>query len=238
MLGVVGCQVRTGVTVTVEDDGSGEVEVEVGLDAEALARVPDLDRNGVSDGADLVRLIRVDDLTAAGWEVGEVSAPDDETGFVTLAATKPFGTPAEADEILAELTGPDGGLEDLEVTREASFGVTKYGFSGEADLSAGLEAFGDEGLATALDGEPLGEDAAMIEQRLGAPLAEMVRLSIEVALPGGVTEEWKPELGGESVEMSASSTVYDRIAMGLAIVAVGCLVALVVVLLRRRTAQG
>ena len=233
VLVVAGCQVRTDVTVTVEDDGSGEVEVAIGLDAEALARVPDLDRDGAPSPGDLVALVRVDDLTANGWTVGEVSEPDEE-GFVWLAATKPFGTPEEAGRVLAELTGPDGGLEDMEVTRSTSFGVTRYGFSGEADLSDGLEAFGDEGLATALDGEPLGQDAAAIEQRLGAPLAEMLRLTVGVALPGGVAERWSPELGGESVEMEAASTVYHRPALALAVVAVGCLVALVVVLVRRR----
>jgi hypothetical protein len=234
---VAGCQVRTEVTVTVDDDGSGEVEVAVGLDPEALARVPDLDRDGAPSADDLVALVRVDDLTAAGWTLGEISEPD-EDGFVWLAATKPFGTPEEAREVLAELTGPDGGLEDLEVTRSSSFGVARYGFSGEADLSDGLEAFGDEGLATALDGEPLGQDAAAIEQRLGAPLAEMVTLTFRVGLPGGVDDRWEPVLGGESVEMKADSTVYDRPALALAVIAVGCLVALAVVLLRRRSAAS
>ena len=233
----VGCEVRTDVTVTMEDDGSGEVEVAVGLDPEAVARVPDLDRDGSATSEDLVALVRVEDLTAAGWTVGEVSEPDDD-GFVWLAATKPFGTPEEAQEVLAELTGPDGGLEDLEVTRDSSYGVTRYGFSGEADLSAGLEAFGDEGMATALDGEPLGQDAAAIEQRLGAPLADMVKLSIAVALPGGVADEWSPELGGESVEMSAKSTVYDRPVLALTVVALGSLIALAIVLFRRRTSSS
>jgi hypothetical protein len=229
--------VRTDVTVTVEDDGSGAVEVAVGLDAEALGRVPDLDRDGAAGAADLMALVRVDDLVASGWTVGEVSEPDDD-GFVWLAATKPFGTPEEAEEVLRELTGPDGGLEDLEVTRDASYGVTRYGFAGEADLSDGLEAFGDEGLATALDGEPLGQDAAAIEQRLGAPLADMVTLTVEVGLPGGVSDRWEPVLGGESVEMEAGSTVYDRPVLFLTVVALGCLVALAVVLLRRRTSRS
>ena len=233
LLLVAGCQVRTEVTVTVDDDGSGDVEVAVGLDPEAVAQLPDLDRDGGADAADLMALVRVDDLTAAGWSVGEVSEPDAD-GFVWLAITKPFGTPEEARSVLAELTGTDGGLQDLEVTRDASYGVTKYGFSGEADLTEGLEAFGDEGLATALDGEPLGQDAAAIEQRLGAPLSDMVRLSVDVSLPGGVAEKWAPELGGDRVDMSADSTVYNRPVLFLTVVALGCLVALAVVLFRRR----
>lgn len=241
MLAVVltaGCQVRTAVTVTVEDDGSGTVEVAVGLDAEALGRVPDLDASGVSDGADLVRLVRVDDLTAAGWSVGEVSSPDGE-GFVWLQVTKPFGTPGEAQSVLAELTGPDGGLQDLSVSRSASYGQTSYEFSGVADLSGGLESFGDEGLATALDGEPLGEDPADIAQRLGAPLEEMVKLSVDVSLPGDVTDEWSPVLGGAPVDMAAESTVYNRSVLALTVIALVSAVSLVVVLLlRRRTSSS
>jgi hypothetical protein len=237
VLVAAGCQVRTVVTVSMQKDGSGTVDVAVGLDAEAVAKVPDLDGSGASDTADLVKLVRVDVLTAAGWTFGEPSAPDVE-GFVWLAATKPFATPAEATQILAELTGSEGGLRDLQVERDASYGVTKYAFSGVADLSGGLEAFGDQGLATALDGEPLGQDAAAIEQRLGQPLAEMVKLSVQVELPGGTAESWDPELGGEPVDMAADVTVYDRMVLGLTLVAVGCVVALAVVLLLRRRSSS
>lgn len=232
-----GCQVRTDVTVSMEDDGSGTVEVAVGLDEEAVAKVPDLDGSGVSNTADLVKLVRVEDLTAAGWTIGEPSEPDSD-GFVWVNTTKPFATPDEATQILEDLTGPGGGLRSLELERKASYGSTEYGFSGVADLSGGLEAFGDEGLASALDGEPLGQDAAAIEQRLGQPLAEMVKLSVRVELPGGTAEAWAPELGGEPVDMMLDVVVYDRIVLGLTVVAVGCLVALGVVLLLRRRAPS
>ena len=232
-----GCQVRTVVTVSMEDDGSGTVDVAVGLDQEAVAKVPDLDGSGASNSADLVKLVRVDDLTAAGWTIGEPSDADAE-GFVWLDASKPFATPDEATEILAELTGPDGGLRDLQVERKASYGVTRYAFSGVADLSGGLEAFGDQGLATTLDGEPLGQDAAAIEQRLGQPLAEMVKLSVKVELPGGTADSWDPVLGGEPVDMAADVTIYDRIVLALTVLSIGCLVALAVVLLARRRAAG
>lgn len=236
MLAVVvaaGCQVRTTVTVTVEDDGSGTVEVALGLDTEALARVPDLDGNGASDASDLTGLVRVDDLKSAGWTISDPTAKADKDGFVWMTATKPFGTEDEAESILAELTGPEGGLRNFEVERSNSFGRTSYSFSGTADLSGGLEAFGDENLAAALGGEPLGQDAAGIETELGQPLADMVLLEVQVDLPGGDTKTWKPKLG-ETTEMSTKSQVTDRLVFGLAIVAVSCVVALAVVLLTRR----
>src|SRR5690606_4053970 len=200
------CQVRTTVVVDVAEDGSGTVEVAVGLDAQAVAGLPDLDADGRSGGADLAALVRVDDLAAAGWTVAEPAADDDGTTW--LRVTRAFGTPAEATEILAGLTGPDGPLRDLRVTRSASFGRVEYGFRGTADLRGGLEASGDEGLAAALEGEPLGEDAAAIEARAGRPLAEAFTLRITARLAGEETT-WAPVLGEGPVDMAAASTSFD-----------------------------
>lgn len=216
VLATAACEVRTTVAVDVADDGSGTVEVAVGLDAAALERLPDLDGDGVSGAADLAALVRSDDLAAAGWTVAEPDADDDGTTW--LRATRAFGTPAEATEILAAVTGPDGPLRDLRVTRSASFGRVEYGFRGTADLRGGLEAFGDEGLAAALEGEPLGEDEAAIEERAGRPLAEAFTFEITSRLPGDETT-WTPALGDGPVEIAATSTVYDRPVLALAAVA-------------------
>jgi hypothetical protein len=231
-----GCQVQTTVTIHMDDDGSGTVEVAVGLDEAALAELPDLDRSGVGDAADLTRLVRVDDLTATGWTVGAPGADGDVTW---LRATKPFGTPAEAAQILTELTGPEGGLRDFRLERKRSFGSTEYSFAGHADLSGGLEAFGDANLALALDGEPLGEDVAAIEERIGQPVSEMLKLDVTVDMPG-TSQRWSPVLGGESVAMSTSSTVYDPPVLLLTALAALCVVALGVVLVvrLRRGAPG
>jgi hypothetical protein len=224
------CEVRTTVTVDVADDGSGTVEVAVDLDAEAVAQLPDLDGDGVSDAADLAALVRDDDLVAAGWTVEGPDTGDD--GGVRLQANRTFGTPGEADRVLAELTGSSGALRDLGVTRSESFGRTRYRFEGTADLSGGLEAFGDEGLAAALEGEALGEDAAAIEERIGRPLADTFTLEVTARLPGGSTS-WSPRLGDAPLDMRSDSTRYDWPVLGLAFVAVVCLGALVAVLVLR-----
>jgi hypothetical protein len=221
------CDVRTSVVVEVADDGSGIVEVELHLDAEATSRLPDLDADGASGADDLAALVRVDDLLDAGWTVdGPVAEPD---GATTLRATRPFGTPDEAEHVLAGLTGPAGALRDLEVTRTESFGRTTYGFSGTLDLSGGLEAFGDEGVAAALDGSPVGDDVAAIELQAGEPLADVLALDVTARLPGDETT-WAPRLGDAPVEMAAESTVADWPVLGLALVAALSLAAAVVVL--------
>jgi hypothetical protein len=224
---VAGCQVRTEVDITVEDDGSGKVEVGVGLDAEAVAELPDLDRNGVSDAADLGVLVRTDDLRATGWDIGAPSADSD--GYTWIRATKPFGTPEEAAAVLNELTGANGPLRDWSLSREHSFGKTTYDFAGTADLSGGIEAFGDEDLAAALDGEPLGEDATAIEQRYGAPLSDMLTLKIRASLPGSSTKTWSPTLNGAPVTLKADSTVYNTPVLALAATAALAVVALIAV---------
>ena len=239
-LAVAGCEVNTTVDLTVEDDGSGAVTAEVTLDEEALARVPDLDDNGVSDATDLAALVRADDLGQAGWEV---TAPATADGVTTVTATKPFGTPDEAVAVLEELTGADGALRDLAIERTTGFGTTSYDLAGTLDLSGGLEAFGDAGLAELLDGEPLGEDAAAIEQRLGAPLADAFTFDLSVTLPGsldaGTGEDrggaalWSPRLGDPAVDLAASSTERRTPVFVLAGVAVLSTVALVALLLAR-----
>jgi uncharacterized protein len=232
------CQVRTTVAVDVAEDGSGTVTVAVGLDADALRRLPDLDDDGRSTTADLAGLVRTDDLEAAGWHVNApVGAADD--GFVWMRATKPFGTPEEAERVLAEVAGANGPLRDLRIERNTGFGRSQFTFEGTADLSGGLEAFGDGGLAAALEGEPLGQDASAIERELGRPLSEMFSLEVSADLPGNSeAAAWTPELGGEPVELAATSTIRDWWVLALTTVAVACglaLVAVVAVGLMRRS---
>lgn len=224
------CQVRTTVTVDVAADGSGTVEVAVSLDEEALAQIPDADGDGAAGPGDLSALVRVEDLDAAGWAVTDPRASGE--GGASLSASRAFGTPEEADRILGELTGPSGPLRDLHVTRTESFGRTELGFSGTADLSGGLEAFGDGGLAAALEGEPLGADAAAIEASIGQPLADAFAVEIRSRLDGDEAA-WAPRLGDGPVDMAAASTRYDVPVLVLSAVAVAALVALAAVLLVR-----
>ena len=239
-LAATACQVRTTVAVDVANDGSGTVEVAVGLDADAVGRLPDLDDDGRSTVADLAGLVRTDDLAAAGWQVSDPEAdPSADDGAVWIRATKPFGTPEEAGRVLGEITGSDGPLRDLRLDRDESFGGTRFTFEGTADLSGGLEAFGDEGLAAVLDGEVLGQDAAAIEQELGQPLADMFSLEISADLPGDSTPGvWAPVLGGPPVEMAATGTVRDWWVLGLATLAAACGLALVALLLVRVLRRG
>ena len=118
-----------------------------------------------------------------------------------------------------------------EVRTRVTVDVAEDG-SGTVDLRDGLEAFGDEAMAAVLEGEPLGEDPAVIEERLGRPLAEVFTFELVAALPGGTTT-WSPRLGDGRVEVRAETTVHDWPVLGLAALAVVSFLALVVVLVVR-----
>jgi hypothetical protein len=233
------CEVRTVVTVDMEDDGSGSVEVATGLDDDALSKLPDLDGDGVSTTSDLAALVRTDDLVASGWQISPPETRDDGTTWVKV--THPFGTPDEADQVMAQITGESGPLQHMHLTRDHPFGRVRYQFRGTADLSGGLEAFGDEGLAALLDGEPLGEDAAAIEARIGQPLADAFKFTVTARLPGS-EKSWSPRLGDPPLEMASDSTVFRWPELGLAILAALSLIGLVLVLvvrsLRARRLEG
>lgn len=221
------CEVRTEVTIEVDEAGAGTVMVAVGLDADAVSRLP-----GLSD------LVRVQDLEDAGWTM---SGPDrDDDGMRWFRAEKPFATAEEATAILAEISGPDGPFRDLEVTRERAFGRTDLRFDGTVDLTGGLVAFSDAALAQSLEGQPLGEPIEQVERRLGATAAEVFRFQLAVRMPGDIESNaaagdeegaatWRPSLADPApTEVRASSRVLRRGSILAAAVAAAAVVLLAI----------
>ena len=156
--------------------------------------------------------------------------------------------------MLAEVAGERGPFRDFVVTRERSFARTRFGFEGTVDFTGGLEAFGDDALAAALDGEPLGEDVAAIEERIGQAIDEAFTFRVAVRLPGDLSSSnaptradngaiWEPRLSeGGPIELSASSEVVRTRTIAMVVVAGVAAVAAVLVLIgvpwRRRRARG
>jgi hypothetical protein len=210
--------VRTEVDVDVADDGSGTVSVAVALDPDATARFPGLESE-----------LRLDDLTASGWEVVGPRVEDD--GHTWIRASKGFASPDGAAAVLAEIAGADGPLRDLAITEERSFARTRYRFQGTADLTGGLESFADPELAAALGGLPLGESVADIEARLGVPIDEAFTLQVVVTLPGdaGATV-WEPRFAdAQALSLDSSSELVRT--RTLAFVGVAAVAALAAVLI-------
>jgi hypothetical protein len=235
------CEVRTEVGVEVEEDGSGVVRVAVALDDDAVRRFPGLEQE-----------LRLEDLRATGWEITGPTAEAD--GRTWIRGEKPFATPEDAGRVLAEVAGENGPFRDFVVTRERSFARTSYSFRGTVDFTGGIERFGDDALAEALDGEPLGEDVAAIEERIGAAIDEAFTFRVAVRLPGDVTGSnapteaengavWEPRLSEEGpIELTAESEVTRTGSIALVVLAVLAGIAAVLVVAgfpwrRRRKAR-
>ena len=224
---LAGCRVQTEVTIDVAEDGSGVVEVGVGLDPDATSRVPDLDQ-----------ALRLDDLRATGWEVVGPQVEDD--GHTWVRASKPFDDPAEAQVVLAEITGPEGALRDFVLTEERALARTTYELTGTVDLAGGLEAFTDEELAALLGGEPLGASVEELSAELGEPLSEVFTMRLTVNMPDGSETTVEPVLGdAEPTTVDASATVWrpDTLAFGGVAIVAALLLLLVAVISPFRRAR-
>lgn len=199
---VAGCQVRSELNVTVDEDGSGTVELAVALDEDALSRRPD-----VLDDLDL------SDLADTGWEI---TGPHEEVdGWTWLRARHRFGTPEELGVLVGEVTGERGPLRDVALRREDAFAETRYAFTGTVDFTAGAGALADDPeLAEALEAQPI----ELLEERLGAAIDEMIEVQVAVRLPGTVESNaptqasngavWQPSVvEREAVELAATGTL-------------------------------
>lgn len=199
---LAGCEVRTELNVTVEEDGSGQLELAVALDDEAVARRPDL-----------LEELDLSDLAGTGWDV---TGPAEEAdGATWIRARHDFGTPEELGVLVDEVAGEDGPFQDFSLTREDAFAERRYRFDGTVDFTAGAGALAeDPELAAALDAEPI----ELLEQRLGAAIDEMVQVQVAVRMPGSVESNartqasngavWQPSVvEREIVDLRATSTV-------------------------------
>ncbi len=201
---LAGCRLDVGVDVTMKPDGTGTVTVVATADAELVARAP-------SALADL----RLDDVRQAGWTVGEPTKGPD--GSMSLVLAKSFHSPAEANQILNELNGPEGPLHDLTVTLDRSFADVSSSFTGTAQLSGGVAAFSDAALVQALGGKvPLADVVTQpLDQSLG--LAVTARLPGTVATSNGAVSSdrasvtWHPVLtDGTATPMQARFALVDQ----------------------------
>ena len=202
LLALAGCEVRTELNVTVDEDGAGRVELAVALDEDAVSRRPDL-----LDELDL------SDLTDTGWDV---TGPAEEAdGATWIRARHDFGTPEELGTLIDEVAGEGGPFRDFRLTREDAFAERRFRFTGTVDFTAGAGALAeDPELAEALEAEPI----ELLEERLGAAIDEMVEVQVAVRMPGSVDSNaltqasngavWRPSVvEREVVELQATGTV-------------------------------
>lgn len=226
------CDVTVSAEVDARRDGTGTVRAGVGLDADAVAKA-----------GDVAAKLRVDDLRQSGWDV--VGPREEGDGLTWVRASKPFSSPAQADQILAELSGPGGPFRDLDLGQRQSFFRTRTNLSGTVDLAGGLTGFLDPELEERLGGS-VGFDLEALRRRFGESLGDVFRVELIARFPGSVRSSTGEDAGGgvkwvvepgQQVRVDVQAEAFNLLpwlpAIG-ALLAVA--VALALVLWRRRAA--
>ena len=197
------------VNVDVSAGGSGTVSVSLDLDRSA---------------ADAVGQLQLSDLEQAGWRVaGPRPTPG---GGLTVTASKPFQSPAEAEQIIAEISGSNGPFHDLHLSRRQSLlgSRTTITARGTVDLRCGVQCFSDPALQ-----QQLGAAGG----RLSLPADAGVVFRVTFHVPGK-SASWQGALG-ERGSLAATGRTWNtgRLIAGVALVAL-IVVGLVVIVVGRR----
>ncbi len=198
------CRVDTTVSVLVNSDGTGSIEVAVVADSEAVKAEPNL-----------AKQVRLDDLTQTGWSV-EGPSPTPEGGL-SLVLTRPFTNLAEANAVLATLSGPDGPIREPLIEASGSRGDVRWSFSGALDFSKGFDTISDPELTEALGGTPWLAEL----QRIGLSPSDAASLTVKISMPGvpassddpeAVTtaREWTVRPGDAAVSMNSETEVVSK----------------------------
>jgi hypothetical protein len=162
-IALTGCRLDTRVEVQANRDGSGVVTVTATADADLVKRSP----NAIIE-------FTTTDAQAAGWTTDGVQKPADGTRVLVLK--KPFGTPDEADRILAELSGPAGPFTNLHLTQSRKFGDIRTTLTGTAGLE-NVDGLSDSAITELLGGKkPLAS--------ITGPLADQFSITLHVTFPG------------------------------------------------------
>ena len=223
------CKVDLNTSVSVADNGSGTITVTAIADADAVCMAPEL-----SDSLNL------DDLRAAGWNI-EVQDPSPSGGLLVVAQ-RPFANVDEAGFFLAQLSGEDGPLRGIVVTRSGGVNDATYTFEGSGGLPNGLAGFADDEALAVLVAKPF--EQAIV--RSGRSLSESLAVSLQVTLPGNAVStdgvvakradddvassfSWDVPVDGTTVAFAATTRDRDIGAM-IAFVAARILLAIMILL--------
>ena len=163
------CRVDVNVNVAMQLDGSGVVTITAVADAAVVKQAPSLATD-----------LRFDDVKAAGWTV--VGPTAEAGGGLRVVLTKTFLTPAEATEILANVSSSNGPLVDVVLARDHTGALTTFHLNGTLRVTGGMAAFSDETLLSAVGATPYARELAAA----GVQPADAVGVTFTAVLPGAM----------------------------------------------------
>lgn len=231
VLGLAACQATVDVDINVASNGGGVITVTAVLDRQAAAYAADVDLAG---------------LGRTGWSLSGPHTGAD--GAVTFTAARTFSGAAQAQAIIADISGPGGPFNGLHFDTDKSLFKTTTSIGGTVDLTCRLDCFADPALRQALGGPSLGIDPAALQNDAGIDLSNPVAFQLAVHLPGmvsansavvGKEARWQLSYGQKTmIEASSQSWNVTRLVIA-GVLAALVIVALVVALIlwRRRRRQ-
>lgn len=225
---LTGCQVSVSTTINVSDNGSGSISVAAAADAETVRQAPEL-----SDS------LRMDDLRAAGWDV-DIQNPAADGG-ISVVMRRNFANTEEATVLLAQLSGENGPLRNVQLSRAGGVNDATYVFRANGGLPSGLAGFADADALEVLGAAPFQEALT----RSGRALPDALLLTVRLTTPGNVVESngeivprasddpssttsWSVPVDGADVVLSTTTRDRNVAAMIASYVARGLLVLLIV----------
>lgn len=239
------CRIDITTSINVADNGSGVITVNVSADSATVEAAPEL--------ADSLNL---DDLRQAGWDA-TVQA-DRPGGGLLVVLSQSFTSTDQATELLAQLSGTDGPLRELALSRTGGMNDATFKFSGRGGLPQGLAGFADAEALSVLGGAPFTQSL----NASGASLSDTLGMTLRITMPGDAldttgeqsarddddrftTFTWTVPVDGTEVSLAAStrnrnmsaivSSVTSRVLLGLLIVLAAATIFYVVTVVRRRT---
>ncbi len=215
------CRVDSTISLKVNPNGSGSVTAVITADKELVTKTESLKSD-----------LRTDDLKSAGWKIGKLLPTAD--GGLSLTIEHPFRTPAEATEVLAQINGSRGPLQQVLVARSGKETKSTWKISGKLEVNGGLSAFADDATIKLLGDAPYAAELAAS----GLDLGKAVGITFEAALPGkvdtttGLQEAgvitWRVPMDGSSTDIATTST---NVAVGSSVARVGRVVILALLVL-------
>jgi hypothetical protein len=223
------CRVDINTSINVADNGSGLITVSIAADAATVRAAPEL--------ADSLNL---DDLRAIGWDA--TVQTDRADGGLLVVLSRSFATTDQATSLLQQLSGDNGPLRELTITRNGNRNDATFTFSGQGGLPEGLAGFADTEALSVLGGAPFAQSLAAS----GASLSDTLGVALRITLPGEMLDSngeamprtsddqsstiaWNVPVDGTDVVMAASTRNRD-VAASIASVSARVLLVLLIVL--------
>jgi hypothetical protein len=200
------CKVDATTAIHLNKDGTGTVAVRLTLDAQAVGLIE-------QGGGKLENRVVLTDLKHAGWTASKWQRYPGGGAVITLSHT--FQNPSELTQVLTDLTGKNGVLRDIHVTRTRNMFETRDGITLTADL--GLLRSGvrdDKELASRLKAAGINVDE--VDFVLGSQLQQAFTLGVTLGIPPNKTTTAHLAAGQtDTVSLSSSKVQWNRIMLTL-----------------------